>query len=377
MKFGVHKAAEHFPGDSVTYSLNQDVADAAKLEELGFDEIWFGEHHTGGYEIVPSPELMLAKAAALTSHIRLGTSVIPIPYHNPILVAERLAQLDHLSYGRVNCGFGVGAVPHDAKMVGAEINNEQAYEELDIIEMLLTTDEPVTYHGEHVDIENVSLHVGPYQDRIPIFFSGLFSSDKYELMGRRGWGAMSLFIPAQVDDDRSSLRTQGDALVAGAEAAGRDPQAARDTWRIIREVHVSDSKNAAMNEIRAGVAETYEKYLYFAGSYGQFKKHRDMPTEDLTFEWLVDNVPWIVGSPKDCIEQIHDLYDDVGGFGSLLMFDRSSWTTTALKHRSWELFARQVIPEFKPNQYKKRRMKAYDDLIGGGGLVSPNAETIS
>ena len=87
------------------------------LDQLGYDEAWIGEHHSGGYEIYGSPELFIATAAERTRRIRLGTGVISLPYHNPLMVADRLVQLDYQTRGRAMFGFGPGLLTSDAMML--------------------------------------------------------------------------------------------------------------------------------------------------------------------------------------------------------------------------------------------------------------------
>ena len=90
------------------------------LDALGFDEAWFGEHHSAGYEIIASPEVFIAAAAQRTKHIRLGTGVSSLPYHHPFMLADRMVLLDHLTRGRVMFGVGPGALPSDAFMMGID-----------------------------------------------------------------------------------------------------------------------------------------------------------------------------------------------------------------------------------------------------------------
>src|SRR5207302_588566 len=82
----------------------------AWLDHLGYDEAWFGEHHSAGTEISASPEIMIAVAAERTRHIKLGTGVVSLSYHNPLWVAERIVLLDHLTRGRVMFGAGPGSL---------------------------------------------------------------------------------------------------------------------------------------------------------------------------------------------------------------------------------------------------------------------------
>ena len=81
------------------------------LDGLGFHEAWIGEHHSAGKEIIASPELFIAAVAERTKNIRLGTGVVSLPYHNPLMVADRIIQLDHMTRGRVMFGAGPGCWP--------------------------------------------------------------------------------------------------------------------------------------------------------------------------------------------------------------------------------------------------------------------------
>ena len=90
LRFGVFLAPFHKPGINPTLALQNDLDLIAWLDRLGYDEAWFGEHHSAGTEISASPEIMIAVAAERTRHIKLGTGVISLSYHNPLWVAERI-----------------------------------------------------------------------------------------------------------------------------------------------------------------------------------------------------------------------------------------------------------------------------------------------
>ena len=88
------------------------------LDKLNYHEAWIGEHHSGGFEIIACPEMFIAAAAELTSHIRLGTGVVSLPYRNPFMVASRMMLLDDMTRGRAMFGVGPGSLVYDAVKMG-------------------------------------------------------------------------------------------------------------------------------------------------------------------------------------------------------------------------------------------------------------------
>src|SRR5690348_13709933 len=108
MRFGVFLGPYHRYGVSPNLAMQRDLKLAAHLDEYGFDELWFGEHHSGGVETVASPEVMIAAAAQHTTTLKLGTGVSSLPYHQPFILADRIIQLDHLTRGRMMFGVGPG-----------------------------------------------------------------------------------------------------------------------------------------------------------------------------------------------------------------------------------------------------------------------------
>src|ERR1700726_4806412 len=125
MKFGIFLAPFHPVGQNPTFALERDLQLIEHLDELGFEEAWFGEHHSAGYEIIASPEVFIAAAAERTKHIRLGTGVSSLPYHHPLMLADRMNQLDHITRGRVMFGAGPGALPSDAFMMGIPVARQR------------------------------------------------------------------------------------------------------------------------------------------------------------------------------------------------------------------------------------------------------------
>src|SRR3970040_2805570 len=120
LNFGIFMAPFHRVGENPTLALERDLELLELLDRLDYDEAWSGEHHSAGWELIASPEVMIAAASQRTRRIRLGTGVVSLPYHHPLMVADRMVQLDHLTRGRAMLGVGPGALSSDAYMMGID-----------------------------------------------------------------------------------------------------------------------------------------------------------------------------------------------------------------------------------------------------------------
>ena len=154
MQLGLFTMPLHPPGADFTATLKADLDQIVKLDELGYSEVWIGEHFTSEWENIPAPDLLIAQAIPLTKQIRLGTGVSCIPNHDPFVLAHRIAQLDHMAEGRFNWGVGTGSFPGDMQVFGywgenPAINN-QSYTRaaLDTILKLWTDPEPGVYESD-------------------------------------------------------------------------------------------------------------------------------------------------------------------------------------------------------------------------------------
>src|SRR5437588_4698032 len=165
MRFGIFMAPFHPVGQNPTLGLERDLELIEHLDALGFDEAWIGEHHSAGYEIIASPEVFIASAAARTKHIRLGTGVSSLAYHHPLLLADRMVLLDHLTRGRVMFGVGPGALPSDAFMMGIPVDRqrERMEEALEVILRLLAG-ETVDHESDWFSLRDARLQLLPYSD---------------------------------------------------------------------------------------------------------------------------------------------------------------------------------------------------------------------
>jgi len=118
-------------------------------EELGYDSIWMTEHHFDDYSVSPAPLMTLAWLASKTKHMRLGTAVIVVPWHDPVRLTEQLVWLDHLSGGRLIAGFGRGLARLEYE--GLRIDQSKARELFDeIVELVINAMETGFIEGGEI-----------------------------------------------------------------------------------------------------------------------------------------------------------------------------------------------------------------------------------
>ena len=163
LRSGIFLAPFHNHDENPTLSIERDLELLEHLDRLNYHEAWIGEHHSGGFELIACPEMFIAAAAQRTRHIRLGTGVVSLPYHNPFMVADRMVQLDHMTRGRAMFGVGPGALVHDALKIGIDPGDQRQMmnEALDVIVPLLRG-ETVNRKTDWFNLTDAQLQLRPY-----------------------------------------------------------------------------------------------------------------------------------------------------------------------------------------------------------------------
>ena len=343
MKFGIFMAPFHPMGENPTLALERDLELVQRLDALGFDEAWFGEHHSGGWETIASPEMFIAFAAERTKHIRLGTGVISLPYHHPLMVTNRMVLLDHLTRGRVMMGVGPGALVTDAHMLGIDPPTQRSRmdEALGIIKRLLTSDEPVTHKSDWFTLNDARAHLRPYtRPHFPIAVAAAMSPSGMVVAGKHGASVLS--VAATAGGARYTKNLAEFWRIAEQTASEHGNTMDRAEWRLVTHVHLAESRKEAVEQVRHKAA-WYQRH-YFETVMGQPAPF-DGPAEKIV-DAMVDMGAWVVGTPDDLVDAIHRLDGESGGFGGLLV-QATEWTDRESILRSYELLARYVMPRFQ------------------------------
>jgi limonene 1,2-monooxygenase len=338
MRFGIFLAPFHKPGINPTLALEQDLELIQWLDRCGYDEAWCGEHHSAGSEISASPEIFMAVASQRTKHIKLGTGVVSVSYHNPLWVAERIVQLDHLTRGRVMLGMGPGSLPSDGIMIGlSQTDTRRLLEEgLDVIVKLLRSDEPVTFKNERWDLRDARLHLRPYSN-FDMVVAAVASPTGPKLAGRHGVGLLSIGATTAAGFDALALHWN----VMEQQAAHYKTTVDRNKWRLVGMVHCAETMDQAYRDVEYGM-EQWFNYFQAVAAFPQMAVPGNNVKEMISF--VNDSGFGAIGTPEMVNAQIDRLWKQSnGGFGAYLMLAHN-WANWDATRRSYDLIARHVFP---------------------------------
>jgi limonene 1,2-monooxygenase len=352
LEHGLFIAPYHDVDESPTIGLRRDLEIVEWVEKLGFAEAWFGEHHSTGWETINSPELMIAAAAERTSRIRLGTGVVSMPYHNPLMVANRILQLDHMTMGRVMFGMGPGLLPTDAEMIGVDIKSlrDKLTEVAEIIVPLLRGEE-VTHETSWYRLVRARTHLNPYTLPHPeIAVASAVTPSGGMLAGRHGFGMLCVAATESAGFDVLDENWRIANEVAAEHGKTMDPRA----LRLVVPMHVASTREKARADVAHGLARWCEYFdrVAPAGMRG-LTGHGD--PADL----LINSGRAVIGTPADAIAMIERLQAKQGAFG-VILFQAHNWADWEETKKSYELYARFVMPHFAGTN--RNRQDSYGGL---------------
>jgi limonene 1,2-monooxygenase len=346
LRSGVFLSPYHNYDENPTLSLERDLELLELLDRLNYHEAWIGEHHTGGFEIIASPELFIAVAAHRTRHIRLGTGVVSLPYHNPFILAGRMVQLDHMTRGRAMFGIGPGAHVHDALKMGIAPGDQRRMmnEALDVLVPLLHG-KTVTRKADWFNLIDAQLQLRCYsRPTIELAVAAARSPVGALAAGKYGIGMLS----RGANDPLSKQRLANNWTLYEESARANAQVSNRNNWRVIGMFHVAETREQARENVRFGLP-AFARYVRDVATLPIIPPEVADPCA-----WLIESGSGCIGTPDDAISFIEGLISSSGGFGVLceMAHNWADWQATT---RHYELMARFVHPHFQ---------KACDGLRG-------------
>src|SRR5215469_12923067 len=353
LRSGIFLAPFHNHDENPTLSIERDLELLEHLDRLNYQEAWIGEHHSGGFELIACPEMFIAAAAQRTRHIRLGTGVVSLPYHNPFTLAGRMMQLDYMTRGRAMFGVGPGSLVYDAVKMGLKPEDQRRKldEALDVIVELMQG-RMVTAKTDWFDLHEARLQLKSYsQPMMEMAVASNRSPVGALAAGRHGIGMLS--IGGTSDDALKAHANNWRVYEQSARAAGHTPD--RRKWRIVTFAHVAETAEQARADMRYGLKD-------FVRYFAEVATFPIIPA-DITAdpaEYLISTGFACIGTPDDCIRHFERLWQGSdGGLGGILLLAHN-WADWPATRKSYELMARYVHPHFQRDANALRR-SGYDD----------------
>lgn len=345
-RFSLFMQPVHQPRENPTLALERDLQLIEHLDHLGFDEVWIGEHHSTGWETVASPDIFIATAAARTRHIKLGSGVVPLSLHHPLLVADNYVLLDHLTHGRVLLGMGPGGgLPSDPYVFGLDKASQQKryLEALDAVLLLLSTTEPVTLKTDWFELREAVLQLRPYSHpHMPLALVTGTNPETLKRIGRYGTRWLAGLPPTMFEEAWKVIEES--AREAGREADRYDAY-------VTVNVHLAETQEQALENIRVGAAR--ERYDFSTAVTGS-----PLPNilREVWVEELASRPTDIIGTPEEAVTKLRRILEQTGAGGVLIA--AKEWASTEAVWKSYELFARYVMPEFQGSLVGLRQAEA-------------------
>jgi limonene 1,2-monooxygenase len=336
MRFSLFMQPVHFPSESPTIAFERDLELIEWWDALGFDEVFIGEHHSSGWELIASPAVFIASAAARTKQIRLGSGVVPLALHQPLYVADEYILLDHLTRGRAILGVGAGGgIPSDPYVVGVERAELQPRfaAAFDAMMRLFENSAPYSLKTGWFELREAVLQVRPYtQPRMPIAVVTGKNPGTLSRIGRHGAIWLTALPPGQIS-----------AAWAHVEEGAADAErtADRSQIRLNTIMHLADTREQAFEDVRAAAAR--EQFDFAVPILG--RPQPEVAREDW-IDVMAEAPTVIIGTPDDAIVKIRAIEKASGGVGGLLIMSKE-WASLEATRHSYELTARYVFPEFQ------------------------------
>ena len=345
----------HRPEKSWSQALAEDREAVILADRLGYSEAWVGEHFSTKAEQIPSPFIFFASLLDAAPNIRLGTGVVNLPHHHPVVVAAEAALLDQLSGGRLLLGVGPGGLMSDGELFGNEDMVERyrlATEALDIILRLWREDAPVRIEGRHWNVvmereiwphAGVGLFSKPLQKPHPPIAMAMIGpgGPTSEFLAERDYIPISAnFVPVE------NIEGQQRVYAEARERLGKPVNF--DVWRVCRSILVteSDAEAAAILEDPDGTLAFYFRYLRGVRRISEVRELGNPSPQELNefleVQQALDECV-IAGSVKTVTERLIALVERLGPFGTLVAVGHD-WGSDGVWQESMRMLATDVMP---------------------------------
>lgn len=314
---------------------------AQLADRLGLDSVWCAEHHFSTYGYLSRPLMYATHIAARTERIRVGSAVVVLPLHHPLVVAEDIATADLLTGGRLDVGLGRGYQTYEFERLGLSLDdNRSRFEEgLDIL-LKAFEGKPFGYEGRHFKFGETSIYPLPVQKPSPPLWIVGQSQESVVQTAKRGFNLISGGFGIPVERLAEFRK--------GIDAMGLDPAAlARMQISTQRPVYVTHD-DSELPEVVEHARWNMRVTLSLRQGLERVENGRAIavPFEsEPTASDLLDRY-FVMGSPKTCVAKIRELQAAM----KITHFNANFWFGDLAEDkvsRSMKLFAEEVMPAFR------------------------------
>lgn len=365
MDFGIFPLMQQRYRSKSPLDVVQEAVEQTRVaEQCGFANAWFAEHHFSNYSLCPSPLMMAAHCAGVTTRIRVGAAVVIAPLYAPPRLIAEIGFVDSLSNGRLELGIGSGYQQFEFERFGIDLNDrkEMTTEVLDMIELAFR-DTTFTYAGKHFCQPPTVVSARPVQQPHPPIW--IVSSDP-ELMRRSARNGYNIFITGVLGDARR-LENLRNGINEAAALEGKAPS----------DIKVGLLRFGFASDNRAEV-EKYVECARYQQRLGQGLKQRRANVVD---SYMVDETPLPaepplsdmqailpVGDVDTCIERmIRDI--QACGAGHVAIQTQVGDMDPKAMLRSIELWGTRIIPAIQ------KELGVSFGLPGSAAAASNSAKT--
>ncbi len=357
MKLGMFMMPVHPLHRNPTETLREDREAIILADQLGFHDVFVGEHLSDKAENITSSLIFLATLIHSTQQIKLASGTCNLSQIHPTIIAAQAAMFDHLAEGRFILGVSPGALNSDAEAIGilGQFRTKMFAEAIDVILAIWEREAPydidlpdnrfkVTTRESLAAELGVGIMPKPFQTPRPEIVGTVVApySKGVIAMGERDFHPLSanFLLPQWV-------KTHWDNYAQGKQQAGVNADVA--DWRVARNIFVADDERVAQAYGRDDAASPNRFYykqmlakVAKAERYAVFKERPDQPESEITLDYVLDKL-CICGTVSQVVDQILALREVTGDFGELV-YAGMDWVDRDLGKRSMQLMAEQVMP---------------------------------
>ncbi|NWJ73935.1 LLM class flavin-dependent oxidoreductase [Pseudonocardia sp. ICBG1122] len=351
MEYRGFNVGEDIPGHSALQNYLHTLDLIGRADRAGIDGWFLAEHHCdSSFSLVASPNLLLATAARQTSQIRLGALVTVLPYHHPVRAAEEIRMLDVLSEGRLEIGFGRGAIRQEQAAYGIDRSTTAELFEngLQLLVRLLT-ERDVEFDGSWFTGSVPQIVPAAVQEPHPPMWIVAVSASSIDRAARYGAHAAITLTPMETSREHVARYEEAWARHQGDAPRGRFSYGITIA---VGETHAEAARYA--REPLERKAQTFLKQISDRpeGHDPAYAEHeagwRDYV--DSSFDGMIDKGLVVYGSVEEAVEQLARINAECGA-DAITFIPQFVGLDPEFAARSLDLFANEVVPKADPDHH--------------------------